>query len=81
MSGSEAESEARCVNTIPSNHTELARRPRENTAAEHERLEGPYQRLQARYGGWHNRAASATCSTLTAVLLVILNTVLNQNVV
>jgi len=42
---------------IISNFTELERMPRDNddTSGEvYEGLEGPYQRLQARYGGWEN---------------------------
>merc|ERR1712130_776062 len=44
---------------IISNYTELERTPRENgddDDASFENLDGPYQRLQARYGSWKNQA-------------------------
>ena len=40
-----------------SNYTELERMPRENgDDSSFENLDGPYQRLQARYGSWKNKA-------------------------
>lgn len=45
------------MNIIFSNYTELERMPRENgDDASFESLDGPYQRLQARYGSWKNGA-------------------------
>ena len=49
--------ETRCVNIFFSNYTELERMPRENgDDSSFENLDGPYQRLQARYGSWKNGA-------------------------
>ena len=48
-----------CEHFVCSNYTELERMPRENgddDDASFENLDGPYQRLQARYGSWKNQS-------------------------
>ena len=48
-----------CEHFACSNYTELERMPRENgddDDTSFENLDGPYQRLQARYGSWKNKA-------------------------
>jgi len=61
---------------IISNFTELERIPRDNydqSGEEFARLDGPYQRLQAQYGGWENSGSKLkTCAEIMMLIVVIL---------
>ena len=59
---------------IISNFTELERMPRDNDgqAGEgFERLEGPYHRLQAQYGGWENSGLKYKISVQVMIFIVV----------
>ena len=59
---------------IISNFTELERMPRDNDGQAGEgfvRLDGPYQRLQAQYGGWENSGSKYKICVHVMILIVV----------